>query len=107
MHVYDSLILDYADGNLTIDLDKLLIQLRLQVSPKWYQFGEAAGIEKEVLDNYARNCSPKDCIIEVFDYWLRNHNEVPTWREVAEILKMINLHQLAFDIEQVYTTGNT
>lgn len=84
-----------------------MIQLRPQVSPKWYQFGEAARIEKEVLDNYARNCAPEDCIIEVLDYWLRNHTEAPTWREVAEILKRINLHQLAFDIEKVYTTGNT
>ena len=96
-----------ADDNLSIDLDKLLIQLKPQVSPKWYQFGEAARIEKEVLDNYARNCAADDCIIEVLDYWLRNHtdSEAPTWREVAKILKRIDLHQLAHDIEQVYTTG--
>ena len=115
VHVCASLSLDNfmplcmhaADDNLSIDLDKLLIQLRPQVSPKWYQFGEVAGMDKEVLDNYAQNCAPDDCIIEVLDYWLRNYtdSEAPTWREVAEILKKINLHQLAYDIEQVYTTG--
>ena len=88
-----------------INLDALLIQLRKQVTSKWYQFGETAGIAKEVLDNFAANCSLDDCIVEMLDYWLWNYNGKPTWRDVAIILKAINLQQLAFDIEQVYVTG--
>ena len=83
-----------------------MIQLRPQVGPKWYQFGEAAGIEKEVLDNYAKNCPPEDCIMEMLDYWLRIHNAGKiTWRDVARVLRAIGLRQLAGEIESVYTTG--
>ena len=92
---------------ISIDLDTLLIQLRPQVGPKWYQFGEAAGIEKEVLDKYASNCAPEECIVEVLDYWLRNCTTRPTWKGIARILKAINLQKLAFDIERVYSTGIT
>ena len=97
-----------TDHNLQIDninLDNLLIQLKAQVSSKWYQFGAAAGIDKEVLDNYVKNCSPDECIIEIFDYWLRNYKGKISWHDVAAILRAINLQQLAFDIEQVYVTG--
>ena len=95
-----------TDDNLDdINLDALLIQLKREVTPKWYQFGETAGIKNEVLDNFARNCYPDDCIVEMLDYWLRSYKGKPTWRDVAIILKTINLQQLAFDIEHVYTTG--
>ena len=83
----------------------LLIQLRPQVASRWYQFGEAAGIQKEVLDNFASNCTPEDCIVEMLDYWLRNHVGKATWNEVAEHLKAIGLKKLAFDIERVYSIG--
>lgn len=94
------------DDDLSIDLDKLLIQLRPLVGSKWYQFGEAVGINKEVLDKYAKNCLPEDCIIEVLDYWIRNHDVGQlTWRDVARVLRAIGLRQLAGDIESVYSTG--
>ena len=79
--------------------------MRSQVGPKWYQFGEAAGIEKEVLDKFAEQCPPDECIVELFDYWLRNSTKPPTWRTVADVLKAINLTELGHDIEEVYTTG--
>ena len=83
----------------------MLIQLRAQVTPKWYQFGMAAGIEREVLDKFAKQCSPEDCIVEMLDCWLRCGAK-PSWKDVANILKTINLTQLALDIEGVYATGN-
>ena len=89
----------------SLDLDKLLIQLRPQVGPKWYQFGQAAGIEREVLDNYACHCNPEDCIVETLDYWLRNHAGKPTWKEIAKLLQAIGLGELALDIDKVYSTG--
>ena len=95
----------YADNCLSVNLDNLLIQLRSQITPKWYQFGEAVGIEKEVLDNYAKQCFPEDCIVEMLDYWLRHCKERPTWKDVAKVLKEVNLQKLALDIENIYTTG--
>ena len=88
----------------SLNLDSLLIQLRSQVTPKWYQFGEAIGVEKEVLNKCVKY-SPEECIVDVLDNWLRNHAGQPTWREVAEALRSIDLNQLAFDIEKVYETG--
>ena len=81
----------HTDESLSVSLDNLLIQLRPQVGPKWYQFGQAAGIEKEVLDKFTQQCSPKDYIIEMLDYWLRRQEIPPTWKDVAKILKEINL----------------
>ena len=75
------------------------------MTPKWHEFGEAAGVEREVLDKFAKQCSPEDCIVEMLDCWLRGGDK-PTWRDVAKILRSIHLPQLAHDIEGVYTTGN-
>ena len=82
-----------------------MVQLLPQVGPKWYQFGEAAGIKRETLEKFAEQCSPQDCIVEMFDYWLRSHVEILTWKDVAEVLKAIGLIELGLDIERVYTTG--
>ena len=79
--------------------------MRPQISSKWHQFGEAVGIENEALDKFAEECSPDECIVELFDYWLRNSAEPPTWKTVADVLKAIKLTELGHDIERVYTTG--
>ena len=90
----------------SVNLDNLLIQLRPQVGPKWYQFGEAAGIFKDALDKIAEQCPlPDQCIVELFDYWLRNSAEPPTWKTVADVLKAMNLKELGLDIENVYITS--
>lgn len=90
--------------DLICNLDSLLVQLRIQVTPKWYQFGVAIGIDKETLDRYSTYPSD-ECIVEVLDYWLRTHHDVLTWSEVAKVLKQINLSQLADNILKVYETG--
>ena len=96
----------YTDNNCPpLNLDSLLVQLRPQVGPKWYQFGEAAGIENNILDKFAAQCLPEDCIVELFDYWLRNSAEKPTWGDIARILKTIGLTELGLNIESVYKTG--
>ena len=102
---YHMHVLDTDDNIDDINLDSLLIQLRKHVTSKWYEFGKAAGIKSEVLDNFAENCAPDDRIVETLDYWLRNYKGKLTWRDIAIILRAINLQKLAFDIEQVYTTG--
>ena len=57
-------------------LDSLLIQQQSEITPKWYQFGEAIGIEKKVVDKY-KHYSPEQSIVEILDNWLRNHAEQP------------------------------
>ena len=66
------------------------------MTPKWCQFGESVGIPEEILEKYS-TYSPEECIVEVFDYWLRNYpsTDKPTWKDVADVLTMIDLHQLA------------
>ena len=97
----------FADNVSThINLDNLLIQLRTQVTPKWYQFGEKVGISHDVLNRYAECCSPDECIVEMLDYWLRNSKTSLSWRDIAEVLEAINLPKLASAIMNVNTTGD-
>ena len=103
--LYIILCLPHTDNCPPVNLDSLLVQLRPQVGPKWYQFGEAAGIANYALDKFAKQCHPEECIVELFDYWLRNSAENPTWRDIAKILKKIGLIKLGLEIESVCTTG--
>ena len=89
-----------------INLDTLLFQLRGK-NLEWYKLGEAMGIQKEMLDKFSKQCSPEECLIETLEYWLQNHIGQPTWREIAKYLKMVELNDLAEEIENVYTTGTT
>ena len=88
-----------------LNLDNLLIQIRHEVTPKWYQFGLAIGISKETLDRFSA-FPPGECIIEVLDLWLRTSESAVTWRDVAKALKESGCHQLAETILKVYKTGN-
>jgi hypothetical protein len=72
----------------------------------WYQLGEALGIEKAILEKFT-TYSPEESIIEMLDYWLRNHSGKPTWKEVADALRKIHLHESALGIETIYKTGIT
>ena len=88
-----------------MNLDNLLIQLRSQVTPKWHQFGLAIGIAEEALAKYS-SYPPEECMVEMLDYWLRDHQtSKPTWRDVANALREIELHQLAESILNIYETG--
>lgn len=88
-----------------INLDNLLIQLRDEVTPHWQKFGMIIGVPKDIIVK----CSeypPDQCIIEILDHWLRHHKDGPlTWRDVAEVLRQINLSQLSENILKVYETG--
>ena len=90
--------------DISLNLDSLLIQLQGKVTPKWYQFGVALGIEKEILDRYL-NYPPEQGIVEILDYWLRSDME-QNWREIARALRQINHHQLAKEIENIDKTGS-
>ena len=96
---------DHSIRSCPINLDNLLIQLRSQVTPKWYQFGLVVGIDKKVLDRYT-SYSPEVCIIEVLDQWLRNRHTNPTWRDVADALKEIELYELAEKIVREHVSDS-
>ena len=85
-------------------MDSLLIQIRHQVTPKWYQFGLAVGINKETLDEFSY-FPPEECIVEMLDLWLRKSERAVTWRDVANALKHTGFHQLAKKILKIYKTG--
>ena len=95
----------HTDDILDITLDNLLRFLQEKVGPKWYEFGEAIGIDDVVLDSIAKATSPENCIVEMLDYWLKYYDGKPTWKDVADVLYDIDLEGLAVDIEQVYKTS--
>ena len=80
-----------------MDLDSLLNQIGLEVAPKWYQLGIAVGISEEMLDECS-NRTPQEAVVEVLDYWIRNHQ--PSWEDVAEVLNDIGLNELAKSLYQ-------
>ena len=76
------------------------------MTSRWFQLGEVIGIPVETLNEYS-SYPDEECIVEVLDYWLRNHAEKErlNWKGVSKVLEEIQLHQLAGDIMKVYTTG--
>ena len=86
-----------------LNLDNLLIQLRAHVTPKWHEFGVAIGVPEELLDQYS-SYPADERLIEVLNYWLNDHQN-PTWRDVAKVLRDIELNELAEGIVSVYETG--
>jgi hypothetical protein len=100
--VYQNVTKDHnPDENL--NLDSLLIQLQAHVTPKWYEFGTAIGMPGDLLDQYS-SFPADERLIEVLNYWLNNHQN-PTWRDVAKVLRDIELNELAEGIANVYETG--
>ena len=101
------LLSQYEQGSSdkSLSLDNLLIQLRDEVTPHWYEFGLTVGVPQEFLDKCS-DYPPYQCIVEVLDYWLKHHCGQLTWRDVAHALKKINLYQLAEKILQIYETGD-
>ena len=86
------------------NLDNLLIQLRSEVTPYWFQFGIVIGMDEATLEKYSKY-PPEQCLIEVIAFWVRIHDNKPTWRGVSDVLKEIKLNKLAEDILKVYETG--
>ena len=83
------------DSSVPFDLNHLLLQVGAKVVSKWYQLGIAIGISEELLDECS-NRSPKEAIVEVLDYWIRNRK--PSREDVAGALNQIGLHEIANDL---------
>ena len=97
--------LSLSRADKVLDLDLLLIQLH-DTSEEWRSLGAALGISPHRLDDVGNQCgAPDQCLVEVLDVWLREHQSRPTWGEVAEALDRIGWSRLAEGIKRVYTTG--
>ena len=72
----------------------------------WLEFGEAVNIDDVVLDSIAKTTFAHNCLVEVLDYWLKYSAEKLTWKDVADALHDIDLHDLALYTEQVHEMGN-
>ena len=61
-------------------------------------------MKKEVLEECFQY--PDDVsIVEILDYWLRNSNSNPTWRDIGTALKQVGFHDLGDKILHVYKDG--
>ncbi len=89
-------------------LDNILYQLK-PVEDYWYEFGLGLEISLEALQEMASMCpTAGQRMVEMVDWWLRNHTGRPTWTEIANALRKIVAHDfsvLAAAIENVYQTG--
>ena len=73
----------------SIDLDSLLIEVKGKLDTKlWYQFGVALGVPIEFLEG-VKGCPEYECMIELIDYWLCNHQGQPSMKEIDDALKEI------------------
>ena len=91
---------------MSLNLDNLLIHLKDKVTEKWHQFGEALGVEKEILDR-CLNYPPEQSIVEMLDHWLRSCDlEERNWRDVAKALRQIEHNPLAEEIKTIDKIGH-
>ena len=72
-----------------------------RVNTEWYQFGMAIGVPPKFLDKL-KNYPQVECMVELVDYWLRNHPDKPTWKEIVDALEEIHDYDLASSIKGVY-----
>ena len=94
-----------VDGSL--DLNMLLIQIR-EIKSHWYPYGEALGVSPKLLDEVkGMQLEDYDKLVEVLDAYFRTHSQdpPPTWREIAEALRVIGYEKMAVNIMKVYITG--
>ena len=92
------------------DLDMMLIQVKEEVAPLWYEYGKVLALPEKVLKDIKKlEMSDMDKLVEVLDYWFRKFppGGGPTWKEVAVSIREIGLTTLADKLIKVDTTGET
>ena len=85
----------------SLDLENLLVKLRGKIKGHWYQFGLTIGVPKEALSQLV-GYDEEDCLVEILDYWLKNHPDQPTWKELADAMEDLRDYELATSILKVY-----
>ena len=71
----------------SLDLDSFLNKFHENNmdTTMWYELGLEIGVPSEFLEQL-KGYPDNQCLIEVADYWLRNHPDKPTWSEIESIL---------------------
>ena len=78
--------------------ESLLTKLRGKIKSQWYHFG----VPNNALDQLHSH-SEDDCLVEVLDYWLKNHPDQPTWKELADAVADLQDYELANSILKIYS----
>lgn len=83
-----------AGESRSLDLDSLLLKIHEKIDTKlWYHFGLELGVPAGFLEGLQGHLDHNECMIEVADYWLQNHPNKPTWNEVDNSLRRLELAQ--------------
>ena len=77
------------------------------ISHRWYEFGNALGIERRVLDGFKHVEAPMSAVVEF--WWNGNVGDgrPVTWQSVVEALERIDEHALAKEIFEKHCGGST
>lgn len=70
-------------------MNTVLLKLGNRASTiQWYPLGLALGVPKQFLEELIqRQYTQNEYLVEVLDYWLRNHHGLPTFEEVLDAEK--------------------
>ena len=82
----------------------MLRHLCPQVTPSWYAFGNAVGMNEEQLKDLF-NYDSGERLQKTVEYWLRKSERNPTWKDLATILRKIQFHTLAENLMKEYANG--
>lgn len=86
----------------------VLIQVKADVTPLWYEYGVVLAVPQELLQKLkATETDDSNRLVEILDFWFQKFQPGggPTWNEVALSLRDIGLKKLADDLMKVETTG--
>ena len=89
-------MLHAESGSFQLTLNNLLVKLQGEVSSNWYEFGLVIGIPDAILEQL-KDYSDKDALVEVLDYWLKNHSfrsGQPSWQDVAVALRRAGFNDI-------------
>ena len=92
------MIINIVDGSL--DLNTLLIQI-CKIKSYWYLYGEALGVSPKTLDEVKEmELEDYDKLVEVLNAYFRTRSQdlPPTWKEIAEALRVIGYEKMAVNI---------
>ena len=87
-------MIDASGKSIQLTLNNVLIKLQGQVSSNWYKFGLAIGTPEDIIEQL-KDYSDKDALVEILDYWLKNHNSgQPSWQDVVTALKRAGFNDI-------------
>lgn len=95
-----------TEADKLLNLNQSLLQLKT-VQIKWKEIGFALSIPTTHIEQVEEHCKDNSSagLKEMIDFWMQNCNERPTWRALANALKLVGEEELAKQFLEVYETG--